>query len=260
MSSGYSQPGTGDPYWFEWYVGLSYVISMLAGDSNIQSVTFQKAGLEGIDDVVVHRTRELPTLCIQVKHKKSSTSHTGNLTFGSLVEKEGKGKPLIASLAAGWKQVAGEGGMNPEVILYTNREMGSNRSAATFKGKGYKRATLGEFWNKVSIQLKSATSLSDISFPDQNLETQWLEFADATELAESDIVPFLKNLRIEAGAPSLVDKERELTDRLRNEVCAGVKSWLPVFLPCWLGSLESGAPQPEIMWLHRILQGNAFVS
>lgn len=194
---------------------------MLAGDSNIQSVTFQKAGLEGIDDVVVHRTRELPTLCIQVKHKKSSTSHTGNLTFGSLVEKEGKGKPLIASLAAGWKQVAGEGGMNPEVILYTNREMGSNRSAATFKGKGYKRATLGEFWNIVSIQLKSATSLSDISFPDQNLETQWLEFADATELAESDIVPFLKNLRIEAGAPSLVDKERELTDRLRNEVCAG---------------------------------------
>lgn len=64
MSFGYSQPGTGDPYWFEWYVGLDYVISMLAESDNIESVVFQKAGLEGIDDVVVHRSHGLPMLCI----------------------------------------------------------------------------------------------------------------------------------------------------------------------------------------------------
>lgn len=221
MSSGCSQPGTGDPYWFEWYVGLSYVISMLAGDNSIQSVTFQKSGLEGIDDVVVHRVCGLPTLCIQVKHKKSSTSNTGNLTFGSLVEKEGKGKSLIASLAAGWKQVAGERGVSPEVILYTNREMGSNRSAATYNGKGYKRATLGEFWDIVSRKLKSAEHINDVSFSDSNLETQWRELVDATALAESDILPFFRSLRIEAGAPSLIDKEAELIDRLKDEVCAG---------------------------------------
>lgn len=105
LSSGYSQPGTGDPYWFEWYVGLDYVISMLAGDDDIESVTFQKAGLEGVDDVVVRRRQGLPTRCVQVKHKKISTSATDNLTFGALTrassEEEGPKKSLLASLAAG---------------------------------------------------------------------------------------------------------------------------------------------------------------
>ncbi len=68
------QPGAGDPYWFEWYVGLDYVISMLGIDSDIESVTFQEAGLEGIDDVVVHRSHGFPMVCVQVKHKKMSTS------------------------------------------------------------------------------------------------------------------------------------------------------------------------------------------
>ena len=26
-------PGIGDPYWFEWYVGLKYIIEMLNPDS-----------------------------------------------------------------------------------------------------------------------------------------------------------------------------------------------------------------------------------
>lgn len=102
LSSVYSQPGTGDPYWFEWYVGLDYVISMLAGDDDIESVTFQKAGLEGVDDVVVRRRRGLPTLCVQVKHKKISTSATDNLTFGALTrassEEKGPKNPCLLPL------------------------------------------------------------------------------------------------------------------------------------------------------------------
>lgn len=222
---GCNQPGVGDPYWFEWYVGLDHVISMLAGENDIESVTFQKAGLEGIDDVVVHRSHELPMLCVQVKHKKISTSSMENLTFGALVEvtskANGSKKSLLASLAAGWKQVANEEGVNPEVILYTNRKMGTNKSEAVYKGKRYKRLSLEKFWDKVSVQLKSALSFADVVFPDSDFETQWHEFADSTKLVEDDIVPFLKSLTIEAGAPSLVDKEFELTDRLRNEVCAG---------------------------------------
>ena len=33
--------GIGDPYWFEWYIGLKYVIEMLSPDSEI-AITFQK--------------------------------------------------------------------------------------------------------------------------------------------------------------------------------------------------------------------------
>lgn len=122
MSSEYCQPGVGDPYWFEWYVGLDYVISMLAGLDQIESVTFQEVGLEGVDDVVVRRSHGLPMVCVQVKHKKASTATANNLTFGSLVaegesgEEQSPNKSLLASLAAGWKQVSREEEAIPEII------------------------------------------------------------------------------------------------------------------------------------------------
>lgn len=45
--------GRGDPYWYEWYVGLKEVVDMLNPDSKIESVAFQVAGAKGWDDVVV---------------------------------------------------------------------------------------------------------------------------------------------------------------------------------------------------------------
>ena len=227
LSSKYNQPGVGDPYWFEWYVGLGYVISMLAGIDDIESVTFQEAGLEGVDDVVVRRSHGLPMVCVQVKHKKVSTATANNLTFGALVAEgepgEGRGpnKSLLASLAAGWKQVACEEGAIPEIILYTNRAMGSKKTDAVYMGKPYKRLPLGEFWDKVSAELGSVMSFSDLAFADPDLDVQWHELADSTKLEEPDIVPFLRNLTIKAGAPSLHDEEIELTGRLRDEVCGG---------------------------------------
>lgn len=227
MSSKYSQPGVGDPYWFEWYVGLDYVISMLAGSGDIESVTFQEAGLEGVDDVVVRRSHGLPMVCVQVKHKKASTSSANNLTFGALVTEgvPGEGRDpkrsLLASLAAGWKQILLKDEAAPEIVLYTNREMGTKKTDAVYMGKPYKRLPLGEFWDKVSAGLGSVKSLSELVFADSDLDAQWHEFADSTKLAAPDVVPFLSSLTIKAGAPSLRDKEIELTGRLRDEVCAG---------------------------------------
>lgn len=227
MLSKYSQPGVGDPYWFEWYVGLDYVISMLAESGDIKSVTFQEAGLEGVDDVVVRRSRGLPMVCVQVKHKIASTTGANNLTFGALVaegvsrEGEGPKKSLFASLAAGWRQISLKEEETPEIVLYTNREMGVKKTDAVYMGKPYKRLPLGEFWDKVSAKLRSATSFSELIFDDSDLDAQWHEFADSTNLGESDVVPFLSSLTIKAGAPSLRDKEVELTGRLKDEVCAG---------------------------------------
>lgn len=70
-------------------------------------------------------------------------------------------------------------------------------------------------------KLGSATSFSEFIFDDSDLDAQWHEFADSTNLRESDVVPFLSSLTIKAGAPSLRDKEIELTGRLKDEVCAG---------------------------------------
>jgi hypothetical protein len=40
--------GLGDPYWYEWSVGQSYVIDMLDPASGIASVTLQKSGDKGV--------------------------------------------------------------------------------------------------------------------------------------------------------------------------------------------------------------------
>lgn len=200
---------------------------MLAGLDQIESVTFQEVGLEGVDDVVVRRSHGLPMVCVQVKHKKASTATANNLTFGSLVaegesgEKQSPNKSLLASLAAGWKQVSREEEAIPEIILYTNRALGKNKTGAEYMGKPYKRLPLGEFWDKLSVELGSVASSSDITFDDPDLDMQWHEFADSTKLEEPDIVPFLRNLTIRAGAPSLHDEEIKLMGRLRDEVCGG---------------------------------------
>ena len=143
------------------------------------------------------------------------------MTEGVSSEGEGPKKSLLASLAAGWKQISLKEEAAPEIVLYTNREMGVKKSDAVYMGKPYKRLPLGEFWDKVSAKLGSATSFSELIFDDSDLDAQWHEFADSTNLRESDVVPFLSSLTIKAGAPSLRDKEIELTGRLKDEVCAG---------------------------------------
>ena len=57
------QPGAADPYWYEWFVGLDKLISLIDPSTNIDSVTFQHSNLEGIDDVVVRFTDETPPCC-----------------------------------------------------------------------------------------------------------------------------------------------------------------------------------------------------
>ena len=36
-----TKPGMGDPYWYEWSVGLQYIIDMLSLDSGIAYVELQ---------------------------------------------------------------------------------------------------------------------------------------------------------------------------------------------------------------------------
>ena len=48
-------PGIGDPYWFEWYVGLKNIINMLNPDNGIEYVIFQCSKYNTIDDVRFER-------------------------------------------------------------------------------------------------------------------------------------------------------------------------------------------------------------
>ena len=102
-------PGIDDPYWYEWFVGLKYIIEMLNPDSGIASVTFQHSGYDTIDDVVVEYLGGKRQLCYQVKHQ-ITTSAAHNLTFGNMLEvKDGKSS-LFMALFMGWKHAISSGG------------------------------------------------------------------------------------------------------------------------------------------------------
>ena len=48
--------GIGDPYWYEWSIGLLYIVDMLNPDNGIKSVTLQSTNVQGLDDVVMGNT------------------------------------------------------------------------------------------------------------------------------------------------------------------------------------------------------------
>lgn len=45
--------GTGDPYWYEWSVGLLYMVKMLNPDNGIKNVVLQSQDSQSLDDVVI---------------------------------------------------------------------------------------------------------------------------------------------------------------------------------------------------------------
>lgn len=99
-------PGIGDPYWFEWYVGLKNIINMLNPDNGIEYVIFQCSKYNTIDDVVVGYKDGGHEICYQIKHE-IFTSKTQNLTFGKLLEQETKTKPcLLCAIVLRFERIA----------------------------------------------------------------------------------------------------------------------------------------------------------
>ncbi|MDB6029444.1 MAG: hypothetical protein JWM68_5667, partial [Verrucomicrobiales bacterium] len=112
--------GKGDPYWYEWTVGLVKVVEMLHPDSKIQTVSFQVEGFKGWDDVVVKYTDGRRDF-IQVKNSRTDA----NITFGTLVGVDNDGVSLLSSLFDAWKEMK----LRPQLdkcFVFTNRTAGEN--------------------------------------------------------------------------------------------------------------------------------------
>ena len=91
--------GIGDPYWYEWFVGLEYIVKMLNPDNGIDSVALQKSEILGWDDVVV-KYKNTKVKYFQIKHTRSDDS----ITFGDLVT-QSNGSSLIKHLSKCWSNI-----------------------------------------------------------------------------------------------------------------------------------------------------------
>lgn len=206
-------PGIGDPYWYEWFVGLQYVIEMLNQDAGISSVTFQCSKYATIDDVVVEYNNGQHQMCYQVKHE-IATSTENNLTFGKMLQSTQKKPCLFKALFTGWKS-ATEGGAHISTVLYTNRKLLNRRAGREYNGQKYSAYPVDQFISKIVEQLKNTPDFNEFKPTDATLDSQWSELWETVGKPDKKtFLSFLSSLSIEANQPRLSDMDTLLINKL----------------------------------------------
>ena len=203
-----TKPGIGDPYWYEWSVGLKYIVKMLNPESEIEYVELQANVSLGLDDVVVTYNDGRKHF-IQVKY----TNIDDSLTFGDLVTKDSSsGRSLLQQFAIGWNEEKGKYA-NSDVLLFTNRTAGQRVSTTKTKPP-FKRPALASFLSKLKEQLNSAELFEEISFPDY--KEAWEEWKQQLDCItdDSDKLAFLKCLQIDTNNSGL----SQIYDDLRRDI------------------------------------------
>lgn len=227
--------GLGDPYWFEWSIGLQYVLDLLDTEQKVLSVTLQKSGHKGLDDVVVSYS-DGQSRYIQVKHTRVSDS----LTFGNMVTDGEQGESLLKSMATGWLAA----GKPTEVWLVTNRQAGTTNYTSS-SVSSISRPPLADFINWLEEESARASELSDLVVNEPKwqdaFEKLWLP--ELSEIAtDGEKLAFLKAFRISHSLPDLSELRDQLRSRLESlfmvptAVADGLLSKLDSALRVWATS------------------------
>ena len=209
-------PGAGDPYLYEWYVGLENVIKMLNSDSGIKHVIFQHDEYDTIDDVVVEYANGDAQVCYQVKHN-IGTATPVSLTFGSMLKKEGGKKCLFEAMLHGWKKASTASSTTITPVLFTNRRMLNRRARHYLNGKPYSAYGVSDFIIKMQKIIQTQNGCTDLVISDEALHCQWEELCNTLpSVQRADLIAFIKHFRIEANQPNLGDMRQSLVDLIAH--------------------------------------------
>ncbi len=198
-----STPGIGDPYWYEWYVGVKNIVNMLNPENKIEYVIFQSSTHDTIDDVIVGKNDGFE-LCYQVKHTRIGE----NVTFSNLIyKKDKKSLSLLAAIAKGWEKYSSS---KARPILYTNKKAGfkSVKRISNITKNSYITVPLEEFLSKIDEKLKTIKSIDSIKFEDINMQEQWIEFL--AEIPIDNKFEFLNLFEIKLEQKSLDEMEKDI--------------------------------------------------
>lgn len=186
--------GEGSPYWYEWSVGLLYLIKMLNPDNHIKHIVLQSEDSQSLDDVVVTYENGIKEF-IQVKH----TRDKDKLSYSDMVEGDNKNS-YVYKYSSEWKSM----GIENKVVLFTNREIGNRKY--TQKDK-WERPALSLFWKSVKSQAEGLVG-EDNNINDIVVNDEWQEAWNAwkehmNELDEKEQLMFIKNFDLVTGQDDL---------------------------------------------------------
>lgn len=203
-------PGAGDPYLYEWYVGLENVIKMLNDDSGISCVVFQHNEYTTIDDVVVEYSNGAFQMCYQVKHNIEIASPK-SLTFGSMLDPGANKKSLFEAMYQGWKDACNKSGSIIKPVLFTNRIIHERRTKRHFGGMDYSAYDVSQFVVNIQKIIVNAKTDDSLTFKDSDLELQWKELCNALSVDDpKELMLFLKDFQIMGNERSLEEMKRSL--------------------------------------------------
>ena len=205
--------GAGNPYWYEWSVGLLYAVKMLNPDNQIKNIILQSEESQSLDDVVVtyeNGTKEF----IQVKH----TRENDILSFSDMVEGELK-KSYLYKYSSEWKDMEEKNSGNNKVILFTNRKIGDRKYTPA---GGWQRPPLSSFWENIKEQISKLTDTGNSEDVDINRiivneewDDAWKKWKKCMEkLNDKEKLNFLKNFDL------VTDQEdiKEMIDIIADEL------------------------------------------
>lgn len=215
----HSTAGRGDPYWYEWFVGLTEVLKLLDPDCEVSSVAFQVASIDKWDDVVVETVNG--RRYYQVKHSREGT----NLSFGSLVEKDSEGSSLLQGLFDGWKKSSINHG-DYKLVLHTNREVGTRWAKLK---DGSRRPPFVKFLEWLEKSVTNVESFAGIKPPKDYLNG-WKEWkACLRSGTEAEALTFLRHLELRLGEEDLDQLERTIRTGLAHAFGISIEQAAPLF-------------------------------
>lgn len=199
--------GIGDPYWYEWTVGILKIVEMLHPENNISSVTLQTSSILGWDDVRVEFNSGSVDY-YQIKHSRTDNT----ITFGDLVSTT-ENRSLLSYLASCWKEIPYN--QNSKFIFFTNREIGNRKITIDFNSKSLVRPPLNDFFVQLKDQYRKHNNLNDIQLSAEYNDAYKLEWlASLSTLNETEIFQFINQLEIRAGQESLTDIEKIIIEKV----------------------------------------------
>lgn len=201
--------GIADPYWYEWSVGLLYVLEMLI-DDNIKHVTLQADQMQGLDDVVITYMNG-DADCIQIKHTRAKDT----LTFSDLIYKTAKKSSLLAAFCKDWKSARISTFKECRAILFSNRSIGVRKSTISNEDMTtYERPALETFWEWISKELQKVESLSQIDVPDKWSKSWKLWIDELNYLDDKEKLLFLRSFEIKSNQADLDEIVNEVANKL----------------------------------------------
>jgi ribulose bisphosphate carboxylase small subunit len=185
--------GIGDPYWYEWSVGLLYALDMLNPDSDIKHVQFQAQDSQKLDDIVIVYKNNSATR-IQVKN----TRVEGIFNFSDLV---GDDKfSLLNSFFTEWQNLRKTN--NPcRVILYSNRKPDTK---------------IIPIFNSIRAQINDIVDIKNIKI-DKKYCSDYAKLCDCFSSVDSALsLDFLKDFEIKLEQNNLNETGIEIEQKLAN--------------------------------------------